>query len=279
MIAICSNPFRDINFEVAKQIATIVETHNKIAAICPVFATTENCELNFPVMTITDVSCDSELFIVVGGDGTILNVARETRKKQVPILGVNMGTKGFLTSLEMDELFRIHDAIDGNMFFSERMLIDIAVSSNSDLILQDSALNDCVIHGSGECIKIEAFVDGVKFMDFSGDGLIVSTPTGSTGYNLSAGGPIAAPESECIILSPICAHAMGARSFIFGADKEIIIRPKKLHDRRGYISVDGYDLADVSDSTEVIISKSMMKTSLVDFKQRSFYELTLNKLR
>lgn len=281
MIAICSNPFRDEAYGTAVKAAGILKSNGYDSVICPVFADAPDAGSipGVEFSSIEDAARYCTLMLVIGGDGTLLNVARRIRPQRIPLLGINLGTKGFLTSLELDEIERITDAAAGNAKISSRMLVDLELYRNGELIVSDCALNDVVVHGSGECIKIEALCDNGKFMDYSGDGLIIATPTGSTGYNLSAGGPIIEPDADCFILSPICAHIMGVRSYVFGADKTITVLPQKMHDRRAYIAVDGYEVSDIQDNDRIVVRQSEQKTDIVDLRIRSFYEAAYSKLR
>ena len=146
-------------------------------------------------------------------------------------------------------------------------------------ILRDRALNDVVLHGYGDCIQITARCNGNRITSFSGDGVILATPTGSTGYSMSAGGPIVEPNAENIIISPICAHMMSSRSFVLGPDSVITIEMAKLHTRRAYLAVDGNNLLDLASGDTVIVRRSECCTCMADLGLRNFYELAYDKLR
>ena len=219
------------------------------------------------------------MVVVVGGDGTILAAARQLHNTSVPILGVNLGTKGFMTTLEPEELDQIIPAVKGRMRLSRRMKLDVSVIRDGKLILSDSALNDAVMHGYGDCIKMIVYCNGDRITQFSGDGIILSTPTGSTGYSMSAGGPIVEPDAENIIITPICPHVMGLRSFVLGPDREVTVRMEKLHGRRAYLSLDGNSVLDLANEDIVLVKRSQNYTLMVDAGLRSFYEITYEKLR
>ena len=215
MIAICPNPFRDSGCALSLNIQSLLNEQGFETCICPVFSTEADGVVPTDIQTekIEEVAAKCLLIVVVGGDGTILQIARQTHSITVPLLGVNLGTKGFMAALEPDEISYVLEAAKGNYTLSKRMKLDVTLLRGGEVICRDQALNDVVMHGYGDCIKITASCNGNRITAFSGDGIILSTPTGSTGYSMSAGGPIVEPNSESIIISPICAHMMSSRSF------------------------------------------------------------------
>ncbi len=281
MIAVCPNPFRDIDCRITRDIISRLEAAGFTTCVCPLFV--EDSQLSMPEdMKISSLSSVAErccMVVVVGGDGTILAAARQLHNTSVPILGVNLGTKGFMTTLEPEELDRIVSAAQGEMRLSRRMKLDVSVIRDGNQILNDSALNDAVMHGYGDCIKMTVCCNGERMTQFSGDGVILSTPTGSTGYSMSAGGPIVEPDAENIIISPICPHVLGLRSFVLGPDREVSIRMEKLHGRRAYLSLDGNSVLDLANEDIVLVKRSQNCTLMVDAGLRSFYEITYEKLR
>ena len=281
MIAVCPNPFRDIDCRITRDIISRLEAAGFTTCVCPLFV--EDSQLSMPEdMKISSLSSVAErccMVVVVGGDGTILAAARQLHNTSVPILGVNLGTKGFMTTLEPEELDRIVSAAQGEMRLSRRMKLDVSVIRDGNQILNDSALNDAVMHGYGDCIKMTVCCNGERMTQFSGDGVILSTPTGSTGYSMSAGGPIVEPDAENIIISPICPHVLGLRSFVLGPDREVSIRMEKLHGRRAYLSLDGNSVLDLANEDIVLVKRSQNCTLMVDEGLRSFYEITYEKLR
>ena len=281
MIAVCPNPFRDIDCRITRDIISRLEAAGFTTCVCPLFV--EDSQLSMPEdMKISSLSSVAErccMVVVVGGDGTILAAARQLHNTSVPILGVNLGTKGFMTTLEPEELDQILPAVKGRMRLSRRMKLDVSVIRDGERILSDSALNDAVMHGYGDCIKMTVYCNGDRISQFSGDGIILSTPTGSTGYSMSAGGPIVEPDAENIIITPICPHVMGLRSFVLGPDREVSVRMEKLHGRRAYLSLDGNSVLDLANEDIVLVKRSQNCTLMVDAGLRSFYEITYEKLR
>lgn len=280
MVVICPNPFRDQDLKLTKELNTLLFSQGFETLICPVFAE-DNPEVLPKGLSYSDFSCcgnDCTLAIVIGGDGTILAVVRALRGLSIPLLGINLGTKGFMTALEPENATMALEAAKGNMKISRRMMLDVKLRRNGKIIHTDHALNDAVLHGYGDCIQLTAWCDGDTITSFSGDGIILATPTGSTGYSMSAGGPIVEPTAFNILLSPICAHRMFSRSFVMDPQRTIIIKTEKLHGRQAYLSVDGTSVADLENGDELIVSQSEHCTLMVDMGQKSFYEMAFEKL-
>lgn len=280
MIAVCPNPFRDHDLAITREVCSLLGAEGIETAVCPVFA-----EGN-PQVLPPDIICRSirecapqcSLMIVIGGDGTILAVARELHDVLVPLLGINLGTKGFMSILEPEDIHLVVKAAKGEMQISRRMMLDMVLKRDGKAVCSDCALNDVVLHGYGDCIKITAFCEGDRITCYSGDGIILSTPTGSTGYSMSAGGPIVEPDASNIIISPICPHVMGSRSFVLDPERVVTVTAEKLHGRKAYLSVDGNYVADLVNGDEIIVKKSEHYTLMADLGLKSFYEIAYEKL-
>ena len=280
MIAVCSNPFRDNELTLTKELVSLLEAAGYETWICPVFADEEPEVLpkGLQYHALSEIGEDCSLVIVVGGDGTILAVVRAIRGLSVPLLGINLGTKGFMTALEPGDLCYALQAARGEMAISRRMMLDIALHRNGKILYTDHALNDAVIHGYGDCIQLTASCSGKIMTSFSGDGIILATPTGSTGYSMSAGGPIVEPDAANIILSPICAHRMVSRSFVLDPQRTVVVKAERLHGRRAYLSVDGNSVADLSNGDEIVVKRSQHEVLMADLGLKSFYEMAFEKL-
>ena len=279
MIVICPNPYRDLRCETARRAAALLRDAGFESVICPVYAGEDDAvpsDLRVGVLSEEAPRC--KLAVVIGGDGTILEAIRQLHGVSLPILGVNLGTKGFMTTLEQDELELIVQAARGEYKLSRRMMLRVELRRGGEIIHRDHALNDAVVHGYGECVKITAWCEGERMTGFTGDGVILSTPTGSTGYSMSAGGPIVEPDAENIILSPICAHMMGARSFVLDPSRIVTIRTELQHGRRAYLSVDGAPGVDLQSGDELLVSRSEHAVLMADMGGKSFYELAFEKL-
>lgn len=281
MIALCPNPFRDLELSFTRNVMRLLHDTGFETAVCPVFADDEPEAFpqDIPVSRITDIADDCSLAVVIGGDGTMLAVARQLHGHDLPMLGVNLGTKGFMTSLEQENILLIVEAAKGHYQISKRMMLDVTLIRGEQEICRDSALNDAVIHGYGECVSITAWCNGQRMTGFTGDGVILSTPTGSTGYSMSAGGPIVEPDAENMILSPICAHVMGSRTFVLDPNREIIIRTGISHGRKAYLSVDGNSVYDLENGDILRVRRSTHYALMADMGLKSFYETAFEKLR
>jgi len=281
MIAICPNPFRDKGCELSKRVAALLNEHGYETCYCPIFADNGDAVLpeDITFCSLPEIASACSLLVVIGGDGTILQAARQIHPHAVPMLGINLGTKGFMANLEPDEYEYVLKAARGEYKISRRMKLDVSLYRDGVEICRDQALNDVVMHGYGDCIKITALCNGDSITAFSGDGIIVSTPTGSTGYSMSAGGPIVEPGAEALIISPICAHMMSSRSFVLAPTNTITVEMEKQHDRKAYLSVDGCSVTDLCGGDRLIVRRSATYTMMVDLGLRNFYAIAFEKLR
>ena len=281
MIALCPNPFRDIDLSFTRNVRRLLSDAGFESAVCPVFADDEPEAIPADIQPqrIADIADSCTLAVVIGGDGTMLAVARQLHGHELPMLGVNLGTKGFMTALEQENIALVVEAAKGHYRLSRRMMLDVSLIRAGETIYRDCALNDAVIHGYGDCVSITAWCNGQRMTGFSGDGVILSTPTGSTGYSMSAGGPIVEPDAENIILSPICAHVMGARTFVLGPEREIMVRMEKSHGRKAYLSVDGNSVFDLDNGDFLRVQRSNHYALMVDMGLKSFYEIAFEKLK
>lgn len=280
MIAICPNPFRDSELKYTRQAAEMLHAAGYETVVCPVFA--EDAPQMIPedikATTLDAVRSRCSLVVVIGGDGTILSAARQLHNADIPILGVNLGSKGFMAALEPEHMQLIVKAAAGEYKVSRRMMLDIELERGGETIYRDKALNDVVLHGYGDCIRLTAWCAGDRITSFSGDGIILSTPTGSTGYSMSAGGPIVEPEASAIIVSPICAHMMSARSYVLSASHDVSVLAEKLHGRRAYVSVDGNSVMDLANGDLLRVRRSERCILMADMGLKSFFDLAFEKL-
>ena len=222
-------------------------------------------------------------FMVVcfGGDGTILHMAKAATRQGVPILGVNMGTLGFMAELESTELSMLKKLASGEYTLDERMMLDVTVYRDRDIIFHDICLNDVVVTKGAvaRVVHLNVRCDNIQAMECNGDGIIVATPTGSTAYNLSAGGPVVEPEAANILITPICAHDMVSRSIV-ASDKRVISVELAANTRRSaYLSVDGGKALRINTGDVTTVKRSPLTTKLVRLKERSFYDVINQKFR
>lgn len=240
---------------------------------------------------LTDFACDvisdidfcvknSDIVIAVGGDGSIIHAAKAAVKYNKAILGINAGHLAFMAGLEKDELSLLNCLIDKSFNVDKRMMFDVFSEENGDLKYLGSALNDITI-ARGRQIKLihlDIFCDGQKLHNYYSDGIIISTPTGSTAYSLSAGGPVVDPIIECITLTPICTHSLFARSVIFGAKSVLTVSAPEAGKEEIGLSIDGEDIIEVKQGMKIIIRKSDSFADFIRIKNDSFLDILNSKL-
>ncbi len=222
-----------------------------------------------------------KLIIVVGGDGTILRVARDLACWNIPILGINLGQKGFLAEIEVEQMERFLQYIaTGQYDFQERMMLEARLTRGEEELGYYLALNDLVISRGpfSRIIKVEAYVNEDFMESYSGDGIIIATPTGSTGYSLSAGGPIANPTMDLFVVTPICPHSLYNRSVIVNGKDKIKLRIDS-RQVQVVLTVDGQVRFALEDEDQVIVCRSEQKVKLVCFHDYSFYRMLHQKLK
>lgn len=231
---------------------------------------------------LEEAFAEADVCISLGGDGTLLQCARIAAEHNIPILGINLGNTGFLTELERGELDFISGLVRPDSFtLDSRMMLDVRICKGKQLIGTSVALNDAVITrgSSAQTVGISLFVDGRLVSEFMGDGIIVATPTGSTGYSMSAGGPIVEPDAENIVVTPICAHALYAHSFILSLSREVSVLPQRAGERMTFLTVDGAEPIRLRDGWSVRIKRSELTTNIIRLKKKSFYEIVNHKLK
>ncbi|MBQ9228659.1 MAG: NAD(+)/NADH kinase [Eubacterium sp.] len=219
-----------------------------------------------------------DLIIAVGGDGTTLNIAKQAALYGLETLGINAGRLGFMSGLERNELSLLSELVNGCYTVDERMMLCARICEAGKPDREYHALNDAVITRGdwARLIDISVLCDGRAVTDTRADGLIVSTPTGSTAYTMAAGGPVVSPDNACFIVTPICPHSLMNRSIIFPADKELEVCVGSDKNNGSYISIDGNESIPISVNSKIVISKSRYTAKLIKLKPDNFYEI-LNK--
>ena len=223
----------------------------------------------------------ASVVICFGGDGTILHMAKAATKHGIPILGVNIGTMGFMAELESSELHLLASLAKDDYTIDKRMMLDVTVHRDRDIIFHDICLNDAAITKGAvaRIVHLNVKCDGVQAVECGGDGIIVSTPTGSTAYSLSAGGPIVEPDANSILVTPICAHDVASRSMVVSEKREITVQLSQNARRNAFISVDGGKALRMNIGDVATIRKSPLVTKLVRLKNRSFYDVINMKFK
>jgi len=228
-----------------------------------------------------ELAASVEVLIVLGGDGTLLAASR-LLDKSVPVLGVNFGSLGFLTEITLPELYpTLEGVLAGRYQYDERRLLHAVVRRRGQSEAIGEVLNDVVITKAGpsRIIELDVTVDGLFVSAFRADGLIVSSPTGSTAYNLAAGGPILHPTLPAIVLTPICPHMLANRPLVVGDASRIEVRLKAARDVEVYTAFDGQQSYALADHDTVTVTGSARRLRLVKAPARDFYEVLRSKLK
>lgn len=279
-IALIVNLSKEKAITCAEQI-TLLFNRNGAEVLMPA-----ECKPYFQSGTITFAQTTEELFtlcdtaITVGGDGTIIHAAKYAAAFSKPLIGVNVGRLGFAADVELDEIDSLLRLLDGRYYSETRMLLDVAVQK-MDSTKHYLAVNDAVV-AHGQLSKIVDFslsLNGEVISSYRADGLLVSTPTGSTAYSLSAGGPILAPQMECILMTPVCPHSLFSRSVLFDGKSELSITAKIPQECSCLLTVDGEKNIDILDTDRVIIRKSELKLQMLSIHKRNFYKRLNEKLK
>jgi NAD+ kinase len=234
---------------------------------------------------------DVECAIVLGGDGTLIRCAAYLMSLDIPILGINLGTIGFLAEIEKNHIFEALDRLFADDYKVENRIMlrgELRKEANrkppdNNDTLSCHALNDIVItrKGLSRIISLQIYVNDELVDDYRGDGVIVSTPTGSTAYNLSAGGPIITPKADVMVITPICPHSLSPRSVVVSADdvvKVVVRRSKKTQYDEAIATFDGQTVIDLRTDDEIYIEKAQYKTKLIRLSKTGIYEILRSKL-
>jgi NAD+ kinase len=224
---------------------------------------------------------DLDVLLVLGGDGTLLRAARDAAEYDLPILGVNVGHLGFLTELETDRLeFALTALINKEYSIEERMFIMCRIIRDGKAVASYRALNDAVIaRGTfARIIQVRTFVDNQPVVDYQADGIIVATPTGSTAYSLSAGGPIVEPQLDCLIITPICPHTLAARSVVVHHDAVVKVIVEASH-KDIMLTIDGQSGFPLQSHDQVEVAKADVKAKFVKLKERNFFTILNSRLK
>ena len=282
-VILTPNPYRDKNFHTVRQAMEVLKENGIQPKLCLPFEVDRSYELprDLRFSRLDRELPNADIVICFGGDGTILHMAKAATRKGIPILGVNIGTMGFMAELESTELDKLAQLAKGQYSLDSRMMLDVTVQRDRDIILHDICLNDVVLTKGAvaRIVHLSVECDGVQAMECGGDGIIVSTPTGSTAYNLSAGGPIVEPEARNIIITPICAHDVTSKSIVTSDKRVITVQMVQNARRNAFLSVDGGKSLRMNMGDVAIIRKSNLETKLVRLKERSFFDVVHSKFK
>ena len=282
-VILASNPYRDRNFETVRAAMHILQNAGVDVKVCLPFEVDRSHELP---KDIRFSRMDKELptasvVVCFGGDGTILHIAKSATRRGIPVLGVNIGTMGFIAELESSELNQLARLAEAQYSIENRMMLDVTVLRDRDIIFHDICLNDVAITKGAitRIVHLSVKCDGVHAMECGGDGIIVATPTGSTAYSLSAGGPIVEPDAHSILVTPVCAHDVASRCIVASDRRTITVEMTKNSRRNAFLSVDGGKAVRLNVGDVVTVRKSNLVTKLVRLKDRSFYDVVSTKFK
>lgn len=259
-VVVIPNKQKDINLKYTNMLTKLLDSYPCSYTVC-------NDEGFSP--------CESaDLYIVLGGDGSIMRASHNAAKLGIPILSVNLGRMGYMAELEKDELHLIDSYFSGDYHIEERMMLSVVTPDGKERI----ALNDVVLSNGrvSKMVSFSLYSNGQYLSSYNADGIIVSTPTGSTAYSMSAGGPVVDPSVECIIATPVCPHSLNSRPVIFSSMSELTIRNDTDRDIPMFVTLDGGDNLKIEYSEAVSVKRSDITTKLVRIKDECFYR-TLSK--
>ena len=278
---IVTNITKDDGLKITKIVTSLLDKKNISYKISEVDFT-NNSKISYT--SPDDVDSDSDLVMVIGGDGTLLQTARDLATLDIPMLGINLGILGYLAEVETDKIEEAIDLIIENDFRTEpRIMLVGDIYRNGEKIYHDICLNDIVLGRAGNLrvIDFHIYVNNQFLNKYNADGVIIATPTGSTAYNLSAGGPILEPCANIIVVTPICSHTIGSRSIVLSADSEIKIEVcanRHLNDGFAKLYFDGNSSFVLNEGDIVEVTKSHLNTKIMKFNKMSFVEVLHKKM-
>ena len=270
---IIANELKDIGYQITKEIQTYIEANGKECILAA-----KDAEGHIIPGTVPP---GIECAIVLGGDGTLIRAARELKEYHIPLIGVNMGTLGYLTEVELPNCRRALDQL-----FSETPDIEqrMMICGSINKTVGHVAMNDVVITRDGglRVVHFKVYVNGTLLNSYLADGIIVSTPTGSTGYNLSAGGPVVEPTASMFVITPICSHALNASSIVLSAEDTIeieVCEGRYGREEHALVTFDGADTERLRSNDRVLIQKAQETVRLVKLSKESFMKTMREKMK
>ena len=279
---IIANELKDKNFIMRDRIVNLLKEHQASYRVNSLCGSKDGKKEHYTC--IHDIDEDTDCIIVIGGDGTMLQASRDLAALDVPMIGVNLGHLGFLAEIEKDQIEEmIQMLLEDRYKIQSRMMLRGDVYRRGEKLFSDIALNDIVCARSGaiRVIDLKVYVNHEYLKMYSADGVIISTPTGSTAYNLSAGGPILEPGANIIVITPICCHTIGARSIVLSADSDICIEvceDRHVEEEGSGVYFDG-KLYSLLPGDVIHISKSDLHTKIMKLNSKSFVEIMHQKMK
>lgn len=282
-VILSPNPYRDKNFQTLQEAIRVLNASGVETRVCLPFEVDRGYDLpkNIRFSRIDRELPNASMVICFGGDGTLLHMAKTATRNGIPVLGVNIGTMGFMAELESSELDQLARIANDDFTIDNRMMLDVTVHRDRDIIFHDLCLNDVAITKGAvaRIVHLKVKCDDVQAMECGGDGIVIATPTGSTAYSLSAGGPIVEPDADSILVTPICAHDVASRCIVASDKRTISVSMTQNARRNAYLSVDGGKALRMNMGDVATIRKSNHYTKLVRLKDRSFFDVVNTKFR
>ena len=281
-VILTPNPYRDKDFETVRKTQNILQNAGIETRLGLPFEVDRSFalprDLRFSRLDREIGTADA--VICFGGDGTILHMAKTATRTGIPILGVNIGTMGFMAELESSELEQLTRLAAGDFSIDSRMMLDVTVHRGRDIIFHDICLNDVVVTKGAiaRIVHLAVECDGVQAMECGGDGLIIATPTGSTAYSLSAGGPVVEPMAEAMVVCPICSHNLHFSSYVLSTDHVLSVESVRNGRKPVYLCVDESRAFTLRPGDVVTVRKSKYVTKLVRLTEKSFCEIFAKKM-
>ena len=279
---IITNSDKDSNLAITGKITEYLKAHGRS---CEVQQAERKHEGAYHYTDPSKIPDDTQCIIVLGGDGTLLQAARDVVHKEIPLLGINLGHLGFLAEVDQTSLYSSLDQLMADDYeVEERMMLEGRVYRGKELIGDDIALNDIVIGRDGHLrvVRFKNYVNNVYLNSYNADGIIISTPTGSTGYSLSCGGPIVAPNGSMTLMTPIAPHTLNTRSIIFPAEDVITVElgeGRRQVQEYGVASFDGDTTIPMVTGDRIVIQKAAVSTRILKLNHLSFVEVLRQKMR
>lgn len=275
--AVIPNKERDIGFVHTRRICDLLKRLG-VEVTVPGFVSGETQEDNQQYLSQNLLFDQQDFIIALGGDGTILHVAKKAAITGVPVLGINFGRLGFMAGLEADELDAVKMLLNGNYHTEKRMMLEVLLKNDTG-VRSFYALNDAVLSKGAisRIIDISLECNGKHVCNYRADGVILSTPTGSTAYSLSAGGPIIDPVLDSIGVTPICPHSMISRTLLFSPETSIGLSVQRMQDKDAYMAIDGQDIVKIEESDSITVLRAPFPAKLIRLKDIDFYEVLNNK--
>ena len=280
-IILCPNPSRDRGMNTTKRVDKMLREMGFRTVVCSPFKDQKDGAFaDMDVRPLHPELRSADMLITFGGDGTILHLAKLVALNKIPVLGINMGGLGFIAELEAGELDKLRRLKEWNFETEHRMMLDVSVVRDGRQIYTNLGLNDAVIREGpiSHVIHLKISSDGRHLADIAGDGVIVATPTGSTAYSLSAGGPVVEPVAQTMVVCPICTHNMRFSSYVLSPEHTLTIQLERNGRKPVYLFVDESRAFPLRADDQVLVRRSKYTTKLVRLTEKSFCEIFAKKM-